>query len=115
MAVKCNICKGRVEKDNIYCLSCAFAKGICESCGKRVSDVKMYRQSDIDYKKLKRMREEEKNKAKSLNKKEKDIKEVNKEKQKLKKASKIDSKEVNNFIQIILLTFYLILEKMQWF
>lgn len=62
MSVKCNICKGRVEKDNIYCLQCAFSKGICESCGKRISDVKMYRQSDIDYKKLKKIKEAERQK-----------------------------------------------------
>ena len=55
MSVKCNICKGRVENNNLYCLQCAFSKGICESCGKRISDIKMYKQSDIDYKKLKKI------------------------------------------------------------
>lgn len=62
MSSKCNICKGRVENNNLYCLQCAFSKGICESCGKRISDVKMYRQSDIDYKKLKKIKEADRQK-----------------------------------------------------
>ena len=97
MAVKCNICKGRVEKDNIYCLQCAFTKGICETCGKRVSDVKMYRQSDIDHRKLKRIKEDDRNKAKILNQKEKKIHEINKEKVNLKLENKYnkETKEVN--------------------
>ena len=64
MSVKCNICKGRVEKDNLYCLQCAFLKGICESCGKRISDVKMYKQTDIDYKKLKKIKEADRQRQK---------------------------------------------------
>jgi len=62
MTVKCNICKGRVENNNLYCLQCAFSKGICESCGKRISDIKMYKQSDIDYKKLKKIKEADRQK-----------------------------------------------------
>jgi hypothetical protein len=85
MGIKCNICKGRVEKDNIYCLQCAFAKGICESCGKRISDVKMYKQSDIDYRKLKRIKEDDRNKEKALNKKNLDLNKLNKESLNLKR------------------------------
>ena len=62
MTVKCNICKGRVENNNAYCIHCAFSKGICEVCGKRVTDVKMYKQSDIDYKKLKKIKEADREK-----------------------------------------------------
>lgn len=62
MSPKCNICKGRVEMNNLYCLQCAFSKGICECCGKRISDVKMYKQSDIDYKKLKKIKEADRQK-----------------------------------------------------
>jgi len=49
MAVKCLICKGRTEGCNKkYCHTCAYQKGICEMCGKKVLDVKMYKQSDVD-------------------------------------------------------------------
>ena len=45
---KCTICKGRTEgKYNKFCHSCAYTKGICGICGKKVIDVSMYKQSDV--------------------------------------------------------------------
>ncbi len=82
MSVKCNICKGRVENNNLYCLQCAFSKGICESCGKRISDIKMYKQSDIDYKKLKKIKEADR--QKKLIKKEVNLSDSSKNKTKNK-------------------------------
>lgn len=49
MAVKCLICKGRTGGNNKkYCHTCAYVKGICEMCGKKILDVSMYKQSDVD-------------------------------------------------------------------
>lgn len=47
---KCVLCKGRTENMKKYCHQCAFVKGICEMCGKKVHDVKMYKQADLDKK-----------------------------------------------------------------
>ena len=45
---KCNICKAKTEgKHNKFCHTCAYTKGICEICGKKVIDVTMYKQSDV--------------------------------------------------------------------
>ena len=47
-AHKCNICKAKTEgKHNKFCHTCAYTKGICEICGKKVMDVSMYKQSDV--------------------------------------------------------------------
>jgi len=87
MSVKCNICKGRVENNNLYCLQCAFSKGICESCGKRISDIKMYKQSDIDYKKLKKIKEADR--QKKLIKKEVNLSDSSKNKTKNKNIEQV--------------------------
>jgi cysteine-rich PDZ-binding protein len=53
-AVKCLICKGRVEGKNKYCLTCAYTKGMCEMCGVKVTDTKLYKFTDVDVKDAKR-------------------------------------------------------------
>ncbi len=50
LGVKCLICKTRVESKNKYCLTCAFTKGLCEMCGKKISETKMYKNTDVDWK-----------------------------------------------------------------
>jgi len=43
---KCRICKSSVhQKGSHYCQGCAYKKGICAMCGKKVLDTKGYRQS----------------------------------------------------------------------
>lgn len=54
MLVNCFMCKGRVEGKNKYCLTCAYTKGICEMCGVKVSDNKLYKFTDVDIKDAKR-------------------------------------------------------------
>lgn len=45
---KCTICKAKTEgKHNKFCHTCAYTKGICEICGKKVIDISMYKQSDV--------------------------------------------------------------------
>ncbi|KAK2163251.1 hypothetical protein LSH36_83g04095 [Paralvinella palmiformis] len=43
---KCRICKSSVhQKGSHYCQGCAYKKGICAMCGKKIIDTKGYRQS----------------------------------------------------------------------
>ena len=39
----CRICK--VVTEGAYCQACAYKKGICNCCGKKIIDTKMYKQS----------------------------------------------------------------------
>ena len=42
---KCRICKqANVQKMYYYCQKCSYAKGICSMCGKKILDIKMYKQ-----------------------------------------------------------------------
>ncbi|XP_055705714.1 cysteine-rich PDZ-binding protein [Phlebotomus papatasi] len=42
----CRICRQKVHQaGSHYCQSCAYKKGICSMCGKKMIDVKNYRQS----------------------------------------------------------------------
>lgn len=52
--VKCHGCESRAEKNNKYCLTCAYMKGICEMCGKKIADTQMYKFTDVNYKDNKR-------------------------------------------------------------
>eukprot|EP01006_Ploeotia_vitrea_P035098 TRINITY_DN65838_c0_g1_i1.p1 TRINITY_DN65838_c0_g1~~TRINITY_DN65838_c0_g1_i1.p1 ORF type:complete len:117 (+),score=49.06 TRINITY_DN65838_c0_g1_i1:56-406(+) len=43
---KCKICKGNLHSlGHHYCNECAFRKGICSMCGKKVAETKMHRNS----------------------------------------------------------------------
>ncbi|XP_065920496.1 cysteine-rich PDZ-binding protein-like [Dysidea avara] len=43
---KCRICKQQVHQvGSHYCQGCAYKKGICAMCGKKILDVSSYRQS----------------------------------------------------------------------
>jgi len=44
---KCKLCNGAVHQRGAYCQQCAYKKGICAMCGKKVLDVKNYRQSSV--------------------------------------------------------------------
>lgn len=42
----CRICRTKVHQvGSHYCQACAYKKGICAMCGKKLLDVKSYRQS----------------------------------------------------------------------
>jgi hypothetical protein len=51
---KCIICKSRAENENKYCITCAYMKGICEMCGKKIAETKNYKFCDVDKKDIKR-------------------------------------------------------------
>ncbi|XP_060571163.1 cysteine-rich PDZ-binding protein-like [Ruditapes philippinarum] len=43
---KCRICKSSVhQKGSHYCQGCAYKKGICAMCGKKIINTANYRQS----------------------------------------------------------------------
>ncbi|XP_053397393.1 cysteine-rich PDZ-binding protein-like [Mercenaria mercenaria] len=43
---KCRICKSSVhQKGSHYCQGCAYKKGICAMCGKKIINTTNYRQS----------------------------------------------------------------------
>ena len=43
---KCRVCKSLVHQPNAhFCQACAFKKGICAMCGKKMVDTTNYRQS----------------------------------------------------------------------
>ncbi|EDO33267.1 predicted protein [Nematostella vectensis] len=43
---KCRICKDTVHQAHSnYCQGCAYKKGICAMCGKKILDTSSYRQS----------------------------------------------------------------------
>eukprot|EP01017_Pseudomicrothorax_dubius_P022468 TRINITY_DN2432_c0_g1_i4.p1 TRINITY_DN2432_c0_g1~~TRINITY_DN2432_c0_g1_i4.p1 ORF type:complete len:129 (-),score=31.96 TRINITY_DN2432_c0_g1_i4:96-482(-) len=42
---KCKGCKVKVQKDSMYCQTCAYSKGLCSMCGVKVLNTKFYRQS----------------------------------------------------------------------
>ncbi|XP_064622671.1 cysteine-rich PDZ-binding protein-like [Lineus longissimus] len=45
---KCRICKTSVHQvGSHYCQGCAYKKGICAMCGKKVLETKSYRQSSV--------------------------------------------------------------------
>ncbi|OQR71839.1 cysteine-rich PDZ-binding protein-like [Tropilaelaps mercedesae] len=44
----CRICKTKVHQvGSHYCQGCAYKKGICAMCGKKILDTKNYRQSSV--------------------------------------------------------------------
>ena len=48
LASKCRICKSaNVQKGYYYCQKCAYSKGICAMCGKKILDTSMYKQKNI--------------------------------------------------------------------
>lgn len=96
---KCLSCTGRVENNNKYCLTCAYKKGICEMCGKQLTNTKMYKYNDIDEKDLKR-RKKTMERSRIISeeiKKEKGIIEPKKEKRKEQHIKEIKkNKEINS-------------------
>lgn len=45
---KCKICKSVVhQKGSHYCQGCAYKKGICAMCGKKIIETKNYRQTSV--------------------------------------------------------------------
>ncbi|XP_053620663.1 cysteine-rich PDZ-binding protein [Plodia interpunctella] len=43
---ECKICRTKVHQvGSHYCQACAYKKGICAMCGKKILDTKNYRQS----------------------------------------------------------------------
>lgn len=50
LGIRCVGCNGRVEGANTYCLTCSFTKGICEMCGKKLTDTCQYKFTDVDIK-----------------------------------------------------------------
>jgi len=43
----CRICKGNLHQPGFYCQRCAYAKGICSMCGKKILDTSSYKQTNI--------------------------------------------------------------------
>ncbi|TMW64274.1 hypothetical protein Poli38472_012896 [Pythium oligandrum] len=41
----CKICKGKVAQRAYYCNQCAYKKGICAMCGRKVVDTKKFKMS----------------------------------------------------------------------
>jgi len=41
----CRICKKVLLQPGIYCQQCAYKRGVCSMCGKKILDTKEYRQS----------------------------------------------------------------------
>eukprot|EP00611_Tribonema_gayanum_P021165 TRINITY_DN4021_c0_g1_i1.p1 TRINITY_DN4021_c0_g1~~TRINITY_DN4021_c0_g1_i1.p1 ORF type:complete len:122 (-),score=30.58 TRINITY_DN4021_c0_g1_i1:102-467(-) len=41
----CRICKSKVTEDKHYCQQCAYQKGICAMCGKKMMDTSEYKMS----------------------------------------------------------------------
>jgi hypothetical protein len=56
LSVKCELCSGRVEASNKYCLTCAYTKGICEICGVKMSETASFKFTDVDIKDSKRQK-----------------------------------------------------------
>merc|ERR1712137_777828 len=47
-ARKCKICTGGISLQGAYyCQDCAYSKGICSMCGKKVLDTSSYKQSTV--------------------------------------------------------------------
>lgn len=45
---KCKICKSSVHQPGShYCQGCAYKKGICAMCGKKIIETKDYRQTSV--------------------------------------------------------------------
>lgn len=45
---KCRICKSKVHQvGSHYCQECAYKKGICAMCGKKMLSTKNYKQSSV--------------------------------------------------------------------
>jgi cysteine-rich PDZ-binding protein len=43
---KCRICQSKIHQEKAYyCTGCAYKKGICAMCGKKILSTKSYRQS----------------------------------------------------------------------
>lgn len=94
MSAKCILCKGRVENKNKYCLTCAYTKGLCERCGKKIVDTKMMKFTDVDVKDSKR-KEKMSEKTKKISEKA-HLKLQQKETNKGLKSLNILSKEENS-------------------
>ena len=94
------------ENNNKYCITCAYKKGICEMCGKQLTNTKMYKFNDVDEKDLKR-RKKTMERSRIISeeiKKEKGIIEPKKEKVKIIKKNKhiIDNKKEIKAIESII-------------
>eukprot|EP00347_Sterkiella_histriomuscorum_P013424 403364757 len=47
-ASKCRICKvAKLMPGHYYCSNCSYLKGICSMCGKKILDIKMYKQTNV--------------------------------------------------------------------
>eukprot|EP01126_Amoeba_proteus_P027030 TRINITY_DN2678_c0_g1_i3.p1 TRINITY_DN2678_c0_g1~~TRINITY_DN2678_c0_g1_i3.p1 ORF type:complete len:110 (+),score=17.61 TRINITY_DN2678_c0_g1_i3:162-491(+) len=42
---KCKICKSKLHQTGYYCHDCAYKKGICSMCGRKILDTSGYKQS----------------------------------------------------------------------
>jgi hypothetical protein len=42
---KCRLCKGSAAQGAHYCSQCAYKKGICAMCGRKVLDTKAFKMS----------------------------------------------------------------------
>ncbi|EQC34554.1 cysteine-rich PDZ-binding protein [Saprolegnia diclina VS20] len=47
MSRACRICKSKVAQNAHYCQDCAYKKGICAMCGRKVADTKMLNMSVV--------------------------------------------------------------------
>jgi hypothetical protein len=44
---KCRLCKSKLSQPGNYCNDCAYKKGICSMCGRKILDTKYYKQSVV--------------------------------------------------------------------
>jgi hypothetical protein len=42
---RCRICKSKLHQKGAYCTECAYKKGICSMCGRKILDTSGYKQS----------------------------------------------------------------------
>jgi hypothetical protein len=48
VGTKCAECKKKtIPKDEKLCLTCAYTKGLCKTCGVKILDIKFYKQSNV--------------------------------------------------------------------
>lgn len=86
---ECVKCKGRAEGKNEYCLTCAYKMGICEMCGKKLMNTKMYKYNDINNK-------DDKRKKKVMERSRLISEEIIKEKKLIKAAEKKEDNKNDN-------------------
>jgi len=44
-ANKCKLCNSKINGVGHYCHGCAYKKGICSMCGRKILDTSMYKQT----------------------------------------------------------------------